>query len=233
MWPAWRVLFRRGGRGFWPAAVLAILFVVTMPAEFIANDRPLAVSYVGYLYFPVLHDYPETVFGGDFETNADFTDAYLSFRIQRHGWVLWPLIPFSDASPVIDLPKPSPTPPSNRNWLGTDSRQRDVFARLIYSVRRSLLLALSIFAICGGVRVLVRREMVALFYLPAIAVAAIATLDFAGQGFVNERLSLGAMAREGLTNAPWLLISAVFALMILLIPLIVLGRALGRVRRDV
>src|SRR5206468_2312340 len=95
---------RLSRRGFWPAIVLAILLAATMSAEFIANDRPLAVSYVGYLYFPVLRDYPETTFGGDFETTADLTDTYLRLQIERHGWMIWPLIPFSYESPVIDLP---------------------------------------------------------------------------------------------------------------------------------
>ena len=70
-------------QAFWQALVLAILLVTTMPAEFVANDRPLAVSYVGYLYFPAFRDYPETMFGGDFETTADFTDAYLRDQIER------------------------------------------------------------------------------------------------------------------------------------------------------
>lgn len=203
-----------------------------MPAEFIANDRALAVSYVGYLYFPVLRDYPETTFGGDFETRADFTDAYLRFRIGQHGWMLWPLIPFSYASPVIDLPEPSPTPPSTRNLLGTDSGQRDVLVRLIYSVRRSLLLALSIFAICGAARVRAKRRVADVFYLPAIAVAAMAALDLAGHGVGDERQSLGAMLREGFMNlnAPWLSLTSAVALAGILALLILLGRALGGAR---
>jgi ABC-type microcin C transport system permease subunit YejE len=203
-----------------------------MPAELIANDRPLAVSYVGYLYFPVLRDYPETTFGGDFETTADFTDGYLQFQIERRGWMLWPLIPFSYASPVIDLPEPAPTPPSNHNLLGTDSRQRDVLARLIYSIRTSLLLALSIFAISGAATALAKRRIAGIFYLPVIAVAAMAALDLAGHGVGDERQSLGAMLREGLINpgAPWLSLTSAVALASILILLILFGRALGGTR---
>ncbi len=196
-----------------------------MPAEFIANNRPLAVSYVGYLYFPVLHDYPETTFGGDFETKADFTDAYLQFQIERHGWMLWPLIPFSQTSPVIDLPEPAPTPPSRPNWLGTDSRQRDVLAWLIYGIRESLLLALAIFAICGAAGILPMRRIAGLFYLPAIAVAATAALG----------LKLGAMLREGLVhlNAPWLSLTSGVALASILILLVLLGRAFESARKEI
>jgi ABC-type microcin C transport system permease subunit YejE len=206
-----------------------------MPAELIANDRPLAVSYIGYLYFPVLRDYPETTFGGDFETTADFTDRYLQFQIERRGWILWPLIPFSYAAPVIDLPDPSPTPPSNHNLLGTDSRQHDVLARLIYGIRTSLLLALSIFAISGTAIALAKRRITGVFYLPAIAVAAVAALDLAGHGVGDERQSLGAMLREGLINpgAPWLSLTGAVALASILILLILFGRALGGARRDI
>jgi ABC-type microcin C transport system permease subunit YejE len=221
-------------RGFWPAVALAILLVATIPAEFIANDRPLLVSYVGYLYSPVLHDYPETKFGGDFETTADFTDGYLRFQIERHGWMLWPLIPFSYASSVTDLPEPAPTPPSHRNWLGTDTRQRDVLARLIYSVRASLLLALSIFAICGATTALTKRRIAGVFYLPAIAVAAIAALDLAGHWIGDEGQSLGALLREGLMNpsAPWLSLTGGVALAGILALLILLGRALESARKS-
>ncbi len=217
-------------RGFWPAVGLAVLLVATMPAEFIANDRPLAVSYVGYLYFPVLHDYPETTFGGDFETAADFTDGYLQFQIERHGWMLWPLIPVSDTSPVIDLPEPAPTPPSNRNWLGTDSRQRDVLARLIYGVRAQLLLPLAIFAICGAAAALTKRRITGLFYVPAVAVVTTVALDPVGHG-VGE---LGTMLREGLANpnATWLSLTSGLALASILILLILLGRALESGRKS-
>jgi ABC-type microcin C transport system permease subunit YejE len=216
-------------RGFWPAVGLAVLLVTTMPAEFIANDRPLAVSYVGYLYFPVLHDYPETTFGGDFETTADFTDGYLQFQIERHGWMLWPLIPFSDTSPVIDLPEPAPTPPSNYNRLGTDSRQRDVLARLVYGIRESLLLPLAIFAICGAAAALTKRKIAGVFYLPALAVVVTVALDLAGHG-AGE---LGTMLREGLAhlNAPWLSLTSGVALASILILLTLLGRAVESARK--
>ncbi len=148
-------VFRQNRRAFWSALVLLVILAVTLPAEFIANDRPLVVSYVGYLYFPVLHDYPETKFGGDFATNADFSDAYLRRQIRRHGWMIWPLIPYSYASPVTDLAVPAPAPPSARNWLGTDDHQRDVLAWLIYSLRTALLFGIAVAALCSLIAVMV------------------------------------------------------------------------------
>ncbi|HEX4506595.1 MAG TPA: ABC transporter permease [Alphaproteobacteria bacterium] len=147
-------LFRQNRRGYWSAVILGILLLVTLPAEFIANDRPLAVSYAGFLYFPVLKDYPETTFGGDFETYADYGDAYLQRRIHDSGWILWPAIPFSYRSPVTDLEIPAPAPPSARNWLGTDDQQRDVLAWLIYSLRTSLLFGFAVAALCSVIGVL-------------------------------------------------------------------------------
>jgi microcin C transport system permease protein len=147
-------LFRQNRRGYWSAILLGMLLLVTMPAEFVANDRPLVVSYAGYLYFPVLKDYPETTFGGDFETYADYGDSYLRDKIKDDGWMLWPLIPFSYASPVTDLEVPAPAPPSARNWLGTDDQQRDVLAWLIYSLRTSLLFGVAVAALSSVVGVL-------------------------------------------------------------------------------
>jgi microcin C transport system permease protein len=135
-------LFRQNRRGYWSAIVLGILLLFTLPAEFIANDRPLVVSYAGYLYFPVLEDYPETTFGGDFA------------QIRSSGWMMWPLIPFSYSSPVTDLEVPAPAPPSARNWLGTDDQQRDVLAWLIYSLRTSLLFGVAVAALCSVIGVL-------------------------------------------------------------------------------
>ena len=147
-------LFRQNRRGYWSAILLGLLLLATLPAEFVANDRPLVVSYAGYLYFPVLKDYPETTFGGDFETYADYGDSYLRDKIKDDGWMLWPLIPFSYASPVTDLEVPAPAPPSARNWLGTDDQQRDVLAWLIYSLRTSLLFGVAVAALSSVVGVL-------------------------------------------------------------------------------
>ena len=142
-------LFCGNRRGFWSAMALLVIMGFTFPAEFVANDRPLVVRYENHLYFPVLRDYPETTFGGDFETFADYSDAYLQAKILAKGWAIWPLIPYSYASPVTDLAVLAPAPPSARNWFGTDDQQRDVVAWLIYSLRTSLLVGIAVAALCS------------------------------------------------------------------------------------
>jgi microcin C transport system permease protein len=142
-------LFRRNRRGYWSALALLGLLAFILPAELVANDRPLVVSYRNDLYFPVFKDYPETAFGGDFATFADYGDAYLRRRIEAQGWMVWPLVPYSYGSPVTDLAAPAPAPPSARNWLGTDDQQRDVLAWLIYSLRMSLLFGIAVAGLCS------------------------------------------------------------------------------------
>ena len=129
-------------RGFWSLWIFLVLFVTSLFAEFIANDRPFVVSYESHLYFPVFADYPETTFGGEFPTTADYRDPYVRQRIGEHGWMIWPLIPFSNNTINYDLPSPAPAPPSSVNWLGTDDQGRDVVARLIYGFRISVLFGL-------------------------------------------------------------------------------------------
>jgi ABC-type microcin C transport system permease subunit YejE len=218
---------RRNRRGFWPAVLLGLLVLVTLPAEFIANDRPLAVSYAGYLYFPVLKDYSETTFGGDFETNADYGDAYLQAQIHKSGWILWPMIPFSYRTPVTDLDIRSPAPPSARNRLGTDGQQRDVLAWLIYSLRTSLLLGIAVAGLCTVIGVLTRWAFAYVPLVPAIAVIFLTALDFSGHGVQPGSPSLGVLLNEGRANlqAPWLGLTGLIALAVVLMLLVVLGKA--------
>jgi microcin C transport system permease protein len=130
--------FRANRRGFWSLWLFLALFLFTLPAEFIANDRPLAVHYDGNWYFPIFQMYPETVFGGDFETEADYHDSFIVEKINEKGSIIWPLIPYSYRTVVTDLPGPAPSPPSSKNWLGTDDQARDLAARLIYGFRISV-----------------------------------------------------------------------------------------------
>jgi microcin C transport system permease protein len=130
---------RRGYISFW---LFMILFVVTLFAEIISNDKPLLVQYDGGYYVPVFISYPETTFGGDFETEAEYSDPEVIELIEDKGWVVWPLIPYSFGTIVYDLPSPAPSPPSAQNWLGTDDQGRDVVARLIYGFRISVLFGL-------------------------------------------------------------------------------------------
>ncbi len=136
--------FRANRRGFWSLWIFLALFGISLFAEFIANDRPLIVRYEGAFYFPVLFDYPETTFGGDFPTEADYRDPYVIELIEAKGWMVWPLIPYSYTTINYDLPTPAPSPPSAENWLGTDDQGRDVVARLIYGFRISVLFGLTL-----------------------------------------------------------------------------------------
>ena len=141
-------VFRANRRGFWALWVFLGLFIVSLFAEFIANDRPLLVRYDGHFYLPVLVSYPETTFGGEFQTEAEYKDPYVAGLIQAKGWAIWPLIPYDYASAVLDLSAPAPTPPDARNWLGTDDQARDVLARVIYGFRISVLFGLTLMIFC-------------------------------------------------------------------------------------
>jgi microcin C transport system permease protein len=136
--------FRANRRGFWSLWIFLALFILSLFAEFIANDRPIVVAYDGHLYFPVFVDYPETTFGGEFPTAADYRDPYVLKHIDEHGWAVWPLIPFSYKTINYALPSPAPSPPDSVNWLGTDDQGRDVLARLIYGFRISVLFGLTL-----------------------------------------------------------------------------------------
>jgi len=146
--------FRANKRGYWSTWVFLALFFVTLFAELIANDRPLLLRFDGDYYFPAFVSYPETAFGGDFDTEADYRDPFLKDLIAaKDGRIWWPPIRYSYETINLDLPVPAPAPPSADNWLGTDDQARDVMARLIYGFRISVLfgLALTLFSSVVGV----------------------------------------------------------------------------------
>jgi microcin C transport system permease protein len=145
--------FRRNRRGFWSLWIFLAVFLVTLFADFIANDRPILVHFNGAWYFPVFADYPETTFGGEFPTAADYRDPAVNKLITAQGWMLWPVIPFSYGTINYDLPSPAPSPPSRVNWLGTDDQGRDVLARLIYGFRISVLFGLVLTALSSVIGV--------------------------------------------------------------------------------
>lgn len=137
--------FKAHRMGLVSAVLFSVLFVVTLFSELIANDRPILVQYNDQLYYPVLTDYPETVFGGEFETAADYRDPYVQSLItDSGGWMIWPLIPYRYNTIIYDLPVPAPSPPSADNWLGTDDQGRDVLARVLYGFRISVLFGFSL-----------------------------------------------------------------------------------------
>ncbi|MFK8032725.1 MAG: ABC transporter permease [Hyphomicrobiales bacterium] len=168
--------FRANGRGYWCLWIFMVLFVVTLFAEFIANDKPLLISYQGELLTPVFVDYPEEKFGG-FLPVTDYRDPFVLEEIEANGWIVWAPIRYSYRTVNNEIPTPAPAPPSwmldkeercqrypggvddpncsigNWNWVGTDDQARDVMARLIYGFRISVLfgLILTIFSSVIGI----------------------------------------------------------------------------------
>ena len=144
---AW-MRFKRNRRGVLSLWIFSLAFVISLFAEVISNDRPLIVVYQGETYFPLLQNYPEKTFGGDFETPTDFLDPFIERSIREgSNWAIYPLNRYSFTSLNYFAPSPNPAPPSAVNWLGTDDRGRDVFARLLYGFRTSVLFALALTAI--------------------------------------------------------------------------------------
>ena len=143
--------FKANKRGFYAFWLFLSLFTTTLFAELIANDKPLLVYFDGGFYFPALKVYPETVFGGDFELEADYRQAYTQSLIEANGWLLWPPVRYS--YDTINYTRIAPSPPSADNWLGTDDQGRDVMARVIYGFRISVVfgLLLTIFSCVIGV----------------------------------------------------------------------------------
>jgi len=137
-------------RGYISLYIFSFLFVITLFSELIANDKPLLIYYDYGLYCPLLKEYAETEFGGEFETGADYKDPYVIELINKKGWMINPVIPFSYNTINYNLAGPAPSPPSKANWLGTDDRGRDVVARLLYGFRISVFFGLTL-TICSSV----------------------------------------------------------------------------------
>ncbi|MDM7255344.1 MAG: ABC transporter permease [Paracoccus sp. (in: a-proteobacteria)] len=171
--------FRRNSRAFWSLVVFSVLFVISLFAEFIANDKPLVVNYRGEYYFPILNYYSEETFGSDLNKPTIYYDPFITCLVKTGGllddclddpeavlaapnpplaegasagWMVWPLIPFSYNTIAYDLPQSvALTPPSRAHWLGTDSTKRDVAARVIYGFRTSVLFALIVTVIASAI----------------------------------------------------------------------------------
>ncbi len=144
---AWR-RFKSNRRSYYSLWLFSILFVISLFAEVLSNDKPLLVRYQGEFYFPLLNSYPETVFGGVFETEADYNDPYVRELLNAgDNWAIYPPNPYNHNSINYATRYPNPAPPNADNLLGTDDRGRDVLARLLYGFRLSVLFAFALTAI--------------------------------------------------------------------------------------
>ena len=123
--------FQANRRAFWSLWIFLAVFIMSLFAEFIANDKPLLIIYDKEAYLPMFRFYPEKTFEGDFETEADYKDPYIQEKINAKGWMIWPLIRYKYDTVNYDLPTPAPSRPTSENLLGTDDQGRDVLARLI------------------------------------------------------------------------------------------------------
>lgn len=141
---AWR-RFRRNRLGFVSLWAFVALVLLSLCAELISNDRPLVVVYQGQTYWPLVRDYPETTFGGDFDTPTDYLDPFIQQRLSQEGnWTLFAPNRYGPKTLNYFATAPNPAPPSRANWLGTDDRGRDLLAQLIYGFRVSVLFALAL-----------------------------------------------------------------------------------------
>lgn len=147
--------FRHNRRGYWSLWIFAVLFVLCLGSELLANDKPLLVRYEHRFYFPLLVNYSETDFGGQLATAADYQDPWLKSRLALRGWALWAPIKFGDGTINFASDQPFPSPPSAKNWLGTDANGGDVLARILYGTRISLLFGLMLTLISSLVGILV------------------------------------------------------------------------------
>ena len=157
--------FKANRRGYWSLWIFLVIFGLTLCAEFVANDRPILVSYKGELLMPVFVDYPEEKFGGFFAI-TDYRDPVIQDEISANGWAIWPPIRYDYRTVNNEMPGSAPTKPSfmytnaqlckgyvqgvddpacgfgNTNLLGTDDQGRDLLARVIYGFRISVLFGL-------------------------------------------------------------------------------------------
>jgi len=134
----WR-RFKRQKLGYWSFVLFTALFVLSLAGAFLSNDKPIVVRYEGHWYFPMIKTYPELTFGGDFQTPTDYLDPYIQSRLNAKGnWTLYAPNRYSANTLNYFAKSPDPAPPSRDNWLGTDDRGRDVFARLLFGFRVSV-----------------------------------------------------------------------------------------------
>ena len=140
-----RKRFKRNRLGFVSLIFFVLLFVMSLAAELVINYNPLVASYQGKLYFPICNNSPDTEFGGDFQTPTDYLDPFIRQQFAQAGnWAVYPPNPYYHSTLNYFAKEPNPAPPSTDNFLGTDDRGRDLFARLLYGFRVSVLFALAL-----------------------------------------------------------------------------------------
>ena len=155
IWQARLQRFRNNRLGMISLVIFSIIFLSCMAVNVIANDKPLFVQYDGQYYFPVFKAYPETTFGGIFETEANYKDPAVKALINNDGYYLMPPIPFADQTSNVELAVPYPAAPNRQNWLGTDDLGRDVLARILYGMRVSLLFGLALTVVGAMIGIIV------------------------------------------------------------------------------
>ena len=136
------IQFRANRRGFWSLWIFLGIFLISLFAEGVANDKPLLVIFEDRLYFPVIETVLESEYGGEFATEAEYRDDYVRELIENKGSIYWPLIRYSYDTINYNLPSAAPSFPTKENWIGTDDQGRDVVARLIYGFRISVIFGL-------------------------------------------------------------------------------------------
>ncbi len=134
-------IFKKNKRAWFSVIGLGIIFALSLCSELIANNKPLIVKYKNELYFPVLHNYTDAFWGGDFPTAADYRDTLIQKNIKENGWMVMPPIPYSFNTVDYYLDGATPSAPDAKHWLGTDEEGRDVLARILYGIRLSLIFA--------------------------------------------------------------------------------------------
>lgn len=144
IWQARLQRFKANKIGFFSLIMFLIIFIICLGANVVANDKPILVNYQNHWYFPIVKSYPETTFGGVFETETNYQDPVVKDLINQHGYMIEPMIPFADQTPSVMRSVPFPAPPNSENWLGTDDQGRDVLARVLYGLRVSLLFGLAL-----------------------------------------------------------------------------------------
>ena len=131
--------FKSHSRAYYSLIIFSVIFLISLFAEFFSNDKPIILSYDNKIFLPLITDYPETDFGGDFQTSVDYLDPYILDTLRDDSdWIVYPLNRYSFNTINYFSPYPNPAAPSSVNLLGTDDRGRDVLARLIYGFRISV-----------------------------------------------------------------------------------------------